>query len=220
MSSYPSSASASASASSASTCGPCVRASDNVAWNCPARMADGRLFTDYRPRCDANLQFQAPMSGSHEYRQFLINNGANIIDANRAAASSVAACGPCVSPLMRGTMMPEADRFVCDKLSCARVAVPDGRGGAGLGTGRDYGMTPAARAQEEGFVAALTQQQDRMGAAGAGNCCGCTSASQGDFGAAFPGAAAVAPGPARWAMPGGGTALSGGDAASAAGCPL
>jgi len=188
-----------------------VRASDNRAWNCPPRMQDGRLFTDYRPRVDANLQFAAPMSGSFEYRQFLIQNGQHIIDANRSAASAIASCGPCKQPVYRGTMVPEVDRFVCDKVSCARTGVQDGRGGAGIGTGREYGLTAEARAQENAFMAALQQQQAQLSAPGAGNCCGCASASQGDFGAAYPGAVAAPPGPARWAVPGGGTPMSGGD---------
>ena len=102
-------------------------------------MADGRMFTDYRPRCDANLQYQAPMSGSHEYRQFLIANGQRIIDEGRSAAAASALCGPCVQPYDQGTMAPEVDRFVCDKLSCARVTVPGANPALAIGTGRDYG---------------------------------------------------------------------------------
>jgi hypothetical protein len=214
-------------ASSSTVCGACTRGTDNKAWGCPPRMADGRLFTDYRPRCDANLQFAAPMSGSHEYRQFLIHNGQNIIDASRSAAATVAACGPCVSPLGRGTMAPELDRVVCDKVSCSRVRVrapgaggeDGGAGIPGIGTGREYGMTPEARAQESEFMGALQQQQQQLAQRGQ-NCCGCASAAQGDFGARYPGVAAVAPGPARWAAPGGGTPMAGGDPASGSACPL
>ena len=110
-------------------------------------MADGRMFTDYRPRCDANLQFQAPMSGSHDYRQFLIANGQRIIDEDRAAAAATALCTPCVQPYDQGTMAPEVDRFVCDKVSCARVASSAAASygaswpSVAIGTGRDYGMT-------------------------------------------------------------------------------
>jgi hypothetical protein len=97
-------------------------------------MADGRLFTDYRPRCDANSEFQAPMSGSHEYRQHLITNGSALMDRDRAAAAASASCMPCLTGF--GTMAPEADRVVCDKVSCARVAVPGAKGHLAIGTGR------------------------------------------------------------------------------------
>lgn len=195
------------SSSSAQACGPCKRGSDNRAWDCPPRMSDGRLFTDYRPRCDANLQFQAPMSGSHEYRQFLINNGQSIIDANRSAASSVAMCGPCVTPLYMTTMVPEVDRVICDKVSCSRIRLPAGAGG--LGTGREYGMTADAKAQEDEFMTLLQARQNKI--SGERNCCGCASGLQGDFGSSYPGLAAVAPGPSRWSVPGGGTPMSGSD---------
>lgn len=196
-------------ASANAKCGTCKRGSDNKAWDCPPRMADGRLFTDYRPRCDANLQFQAPMSGSHEYRQFLISNGQTIIDANRSAAASIAMCGPCVSPLYLTTMVPEVDRVVCDKVSCSRVRYPANTSGMGIGTGREYGMTADARAQEDLFMKNLYAMQGKISANR--NCCGCASAAGGDFGSTHPGLAAVAPGPSRWAVPGGGSPMGGSD---------
>ena len=126
------------------SCGACTRASSNKAWDCPPHMADGRLFTDYRPRCDINLQYAAPMAGSFDYRQYLIGNGSKIIDANRAAAASVAMCAPCVAPYDQGTMAPDADRVVCDKVSCVRVK-PEHPSPFGIGTGRQYGATPQTR---------------------------------------------------------------------------
>ena len=97
-------------------------------------MSDGRLFTDYRPRCDANSTLQAPMSGSYEYRQHMIANGAALIERDRAAAAMMASCAPCLSGF--GTMAPEVDRIVCDKVSCARVAVADAKEHLAIGTGR------------------------------------------------------------------------------------
>lgn len=101
--------------------------------SCPVRMADGRLFTDYRPRCDANSEYMAPMSGNYEYRQYLIQNGTKILDKNRAAAAAAAACKPCANP---STMVPEVARFVCDKVSCGVVQVPGASSQYGIGTGR------------------------------------------------------------------------------------
>jgi hypothetical protein len=112
---------------------------------CAVRMADGRLFTDYRPRCDIQLQFQSPMSGSYDYRQWLIANGTRIAEHQRAAARKASCCAPCKLPLAVGTMLPESDRVVCDKVGCTRVPMPGAKGGLSLGTGREYGTLPAVR---------------------------------------------------------------------------
>lgn len=115
-------------------------------------MADGRLFTDYRPRCDIQLQFQAPMSGSYEYRQWLIANGTRIADHHRTVAREASCCTPCKAPLNIGTMLPESDRVVCDKVGCARVPMRSAKGGLSLGTGREYGTLPAVRESDRAVL--------------------------------------------------------------------
>ena len=89
---------------------------------CAVRMADGRLFTDYRPRCDIADQFanvnSIPTSGSYEYRQWLIHNGQRIIDHHRALAIENAWCTPCSKI---PTMPIEKDYFVCSKTACTRA---------------------------------------------------------------------------------------------------
>lgn len=204
----------SASSTSSASCGSCKRSSENSEWDCPPRMADGRLFTDYRPRCVVNLQYAKPMTGSQDYRQFLIQNGSQIMDQNRAAASKVAFCAPCVKPWNQGTMAPEADRVVCDKVSCSRVPVPTVPGaqpGLAFGTGREYGGTgtPSLGADERGFVLAQEAAQAAAQAPGVGNCC--DARPGGAYGASYPGVALAPPGPARWAVPGGGAVMGGGD---------
>ena len=116
---------------------------------CDVKMADGRLFTDYRPRCDTQLQFQAPMSSSYDYRQWMIANGTRIADHHRALARAASCCTPCKAPLAIGTMMPESDRVVCDKVGCSRVPMRNAKGGMSLGTGREYGTLPAVRAADK-----------------------------------------------------------------------
>lgn len=185
------------------TCGACERTSQNKHWDCPPRMADGRLFTDYRPRCDINLEHSAPMAGTHEYRQHLIRNAADVIAAHRQSAFKAAYSGPCVQPFDKGTMLPEADAFKCDAVSCRRVSVSKD----GLGTGRDYGTLPEHKAAVDKFLAEQAQHQARL--RDGANCCGC-----GGDGGYYP-----VPGlnlvpqqeGARWAVPSGATPLSGGD---------
>jgi hypothetical protein len=97
-------------------------------------MADGRAFTDYRPRCDTQLELASAMSGSQGYRQHLQQNGEAIMEASRKAAAQASFCGPCSA----AGLVPESDRVVCDKVSCARVAVQGADQAFGIGTGRAY----------------------------------------------------------------------------------
>lgn len=184
------------------TCGPCTRASDNTAWDCPPRMADGRLFTDYRPRCDINMQYQPrPAVGSYEYRQFLIRNADNVIGEHRDAAFTKAYSGPCVQPFETATMLPEADAFVCDKVSCRC----ESRNPTGLGTGRDYGMLPESKRALDAFLAEQASAQKRL--QDGANCCAC-----GGDGGYYPLPGLNVGAPLRPAVPGGGLPMSGGDA--------
>lgn len=63
---------------------PCFKIPDNRYPQFPARMADGRLLTDYRSPCiiDSILQKNNSITSSEEYRQFLINNASKIVEAN------------------------------------------------------------------------------------------------------------------------------------------
>lgn len=177
----------------------CQRVSNNIAWGCPPRMSDGRLFTDYRPRCDANLEFAAPMTSSHDYRQFLLHKGSDIIDSNRYDASVIASCGPCKQPFEQGTMLPESDRVICDKISCSRLI----GGPGGLGTGREYGSTEESRVNDALLLEGLKAQSERYSS---GNACGCASAAQGDFGPQYAGGGNWTE--QRFASPGAGSPMS------------
>ena len=54
---------------------------NNKYQNCPALMADGRHFTDYRPSCFTNgdLITQGNIKSSYDYRRYLINNAEKIM---------------------------------------------------------------------------------------------------------------------------------------------
>ena len=116
---------------------PSQASQQSQASGCAPRMADGRMFTDYRPRCDIALQYAAPMSGSHEYRQWLIRNGGHVMDSHRRNAAAASFCGPCLKE--PGTMAAERDRFVCDKVACTRIDGPAHlMTPLAIGTGRQY----------------------------------------------------------------------------------
>lgn len=190
------------------SCGPCARTSENSFQNCAPRMSDGRLFTSYSPRCVRNLQFATAGVGSQDLRLYLINNGTKIMQQDRDTAAQAAFCAPCKKPYMQGTMAPETDRFVCDKVSCSRVAVPlvpGAQAGVSMGTGRDYGSLGG----DEAFIKSQIAAQEKYATPKQGNCCDPDPA--GAYGQAYPGASLSPPGPARWAVPGGGAPLGGGD---------
>ena len=100
-------------------------------------MADGRLFTDYRPRCELGSEVVsgAPAS-SYERRQFLIARGDALLGGIRKRVFGAAVCTPCVGG--GGTMLPEHQMFGCKggRGTCAFRANDDG----GLGVGRDYAV--------------------------------------------------------------------------------
>jgi hypothetical protein len=75
----------------------CDRTSNNKYFNCPPRMSDGRQFTDYRPNCYVNnlLRYTNRTMSSYEYRQFLINNGEELMKINNLYSSDKTSCGPC-----------------------------------------------------------------------------------------------------------------------------
>lgn len=107
----------------------CNDCSDSKYYSCPAKMSDGRIFTDYRPRCLAN----SLNKNSYEHRQYLINNAEDLIKQERNKLKS---CGPCVEPFNIGTMLEEQTFVKCDKGSC-QVMINNP---FGIGQGRDYNI--------------------------------------------------------------------------------
>lgn len=105
----------------------CSRVSHNRYFDCPARMEDGRAFTDYASlRCD--LRFGKYDSYGH--RQFLITNADAIMNMERDKAYSALACSPCDKDVLLG----ERDRDICNAKTCARQTMDVN----GLGLGRWY----------------------------------------------------------------------------------
>jgi hypothetical protein len=137
------------------------------------------MFTDYRPRCDADMGFQSEQSalqGSYAYRQYMIHNAERVIAHMRDQSHAAAYSGLCKNPYDVGTMLPEGDRVVCDKVACRRVPGAPG----GVGTGREYGQ---GSEQTQRARAAFLEQQERMQAASAaapGGCGRCSAASTPD----------------------------------------
>jgi hypothetical protein len=126
--------------SSRMSCTGCTGTNPTV--TCPSRMADGRAFTDYSPRCNANARLNElvskakMMQSSYESRMFLQHNAEKMMEMERARAiETLVPCAPCKrSTSDPGTMAPERYVVRCDAVSCQRTEVNPN----GIGDGRNY----------------------------------------------------------------------------------
>lgn len=75
--------------------GTCYSASNNIHFDYPAMMSDGRLYTDYNTSCDINKKVikDNNIKTNYQYRQYLINNATKIINENNNLACDE--CGVC-----------------------------------------------------------------------------------------------------------------------------
>jgi hypothetical protein len=89
----------------------------------PARMSDGRLFTDYRPSCS--------LLGPADFdsKQRLQETGIHMISADRSTTVMRAGTVGCVD-----TMVPELSKRVCTWNGCKTLPAHS----AGIGQGRLY----------------------------------------------------------------------------------
>lgn len=64
--------------------GTCYAGSNNIHFDRPAMMSDGKNYTLYNPACDLNKKIQQKnnLKNNFEYRQFLITNGISIMNKN------------------------------------------------------------------------------------------------------------------------------------------
>lgn len=122
----------------------CYQTSDNKFFRCPARMSDGRHFTDYRPNCHINNLISNPngIQNSHEQRLFLTRNAKQIMAQNLEISTERNGCGPCSQipgrSWSQGTMLPARYVVSCDGNKCERKEVNP----RGLGDVRQYGPLP------------------------------------------------------------------------------
>jgi len=75
----------------------CNKTSNNKYFDCPARMDDGRTFTDYRPSnsVDDMIRYSNNVMSSYDYRQFLIHNAVNIMNINNQYTDDKVGNGTC-----------------------------------------------------------------------------------------------------------------------------
>ncbi len=95
----------------------------------PARMEDGRIMTDYRPRCFQYPVAAAQAFGDNEYRNRMIHGANELMEAARQVNNRKVTATTCVD-----TMVPELYKRVCTWKGCK--VVPGNF--MGIGTGRIY----------------------------------------------------------------------------------
>lgn len=73
----------------------CYSGSNNIHFNYPPLMSDGRNYADWNPSCEINKQFvnNHNIKTNYQYRQFLIHNANNIRKTNMNNACDN--CGVC-----------------------------------------------------------------------------------------------------------------------------
>ena len=87
------------------------RSLDNFNQAYPARMSDGRQFTDYRANCIMNKELSSKMS-SWEYRYFLTNNAHKVASGNSQLMEKVNAYkGPITPEVPTQTIQNCTDGF-------------------------------------------------------------------------------------------------------------
>lgn len=89
------------------------KTSDNVNLDFPARMADGRTFTDYRPNCVMNRVLSKNMN-SFEYRTYLTHNGNDVEKQYLAQLENDVKCTGCSTD----TVMPVQTVLNCSDGMC------------------------------------------------------------------------------------------------------
>ena len=100
------------------------KVTDNVELDFPARMSDGRIFTDYRQNCTLNNSLAKNM-GSWEYRNYLTENATQIHDQFITSIESQVKCTKCTD----NTVLPVKTVLNCSQDSCTyRMNDPSGLG--------------------------------------------------------------------------------------------
>lgn len=105
-----------------------MKVSDNVELDFPARMSDGRAFTDYRQNCLLNNNLSKGM-GSWEYRDHLTQNADSLRNQFIKNQESITACSKCSD----NTVLPVKTIINCSPEGCNYILNDPN----GLGQGRN-----------------------------------------------------------------------------------
>ena len=108
---------------------------------CPMWMADGRVTTDYKPRCAVNEELNSMLTNnnqqvsSYNIRMYLQQNALKEMERQRNnSLYDVADCVPCKNIVNKDIVHPERYVVSCNEISCNRKEINPN----GLGDGRKY----------------------------------------------------------------------------------
>ena len=99
----------------------CYTGSNNIHFNLPPLMTDGREFSNYDPACKANneLRQNLGIKSNYDYRQWLIHNGNKIAQQNRNSA-----CHDCSECVRAAAQAPKTQKYLFE--NCADNSRPYG----------------------------------------------------------------------------------------------
>lgn len=103
--------------------GTCYSGSNNIHFDFPPIMSDGRNFACYLPACEVNnnLLKDKHISSNNDYRQYLISNADSIISKNQKEA-----CDDCCTCGYNKTVIPEDKTRKYLYKSCSDSTAPYG----------------------------------------------------------------------------------------------
>tara|TARA_Y100000590_G_scaffold279491_1_gene313876 strand:- start:817 stop:1245 length:429 start_codon:yes stop_codon:yes gene_type:complete len=87
----------------------CYSGSNNIHFNSPPMMSDGRNFTTWVPACTINetIQKKNNLTTNYDYRQYLIANAKELMEYN-----STSACDQCTSCLGQSNDIKTANKYI------------------------------------------------------------------------------------------------------------
>jgi len=88
-----------------------LKVPNNKYKNCPAQMADGRQFTDYRANTIINcdLMKKNDIRSSYNFRNYLTDNGNQVILNDRNLTTDIYSCEPCNADTINNVTVCKTD---------------------------------------------------------------------------------------------------------------
>ena len=130
----------------------CYSGSNNIHFNIPPSMSDGRLFSNYEAACKANNQLKENLGikNNYQYRQWLIHNGNQV-----ASKNSERACGDCSQCIKEARQAPKTQKYLYK--NCADRSRPYGYENSDL-----KNMYVSRQAQNSNLQAPLLTQEQLL----------------------------------------------------------